>query len=66
MLTPEEEANIMISFLMLLGTINSTIINQHGPIQLGQKLFIEELTRAFRLISGYDSILKTKGAKRNT
>ena len=65
-LNSEEEANIMIAFVMLLGTINSTIINQHGPIQLGQKLFIEELTRAFRLISGYDSITKPKASKRNT
>jgi AcrR family transcriptional regulator len=65
-LTAEEEANIMIAFLMLLGTINSTIINQHGPIQLGHKLFIEELTRAFRLISGYDSIVKPKVSKRGS
>lgn len=61
-LTQEEEANIHIAFLMMLGTINSTIINQHGPIVLGQQLFIEELTRAFRLISGYDDIIKSKGS----
>ncbi|HTQ99065.1 MAG TPA: TetR/AcrR family transcriptional regulator [Candidatus Acidoferrum sp.] len=62
-LTAEEQANVNFAFLILLGAINSTIINYQGPVQMGEKLFIDELTRAFRLISGYDE-LKPKGLKR--
>jgi AcrR family transcriptional regulator len=65
-LNEEEEANIAFAFLMMLGTINSTIINQHGPIFMGQTLFIEELTRAFRLVSDFDSLIHAKARKRTT
>ena len=56
-LTKEEEANVYFAFQIILGMINSTLINQHGPIFMGQKLFIQELTRAFRLISDFDNII---------
>jgi AcrR family transcriptional regulator len=56
-LTKEEEANVFFAFQVILGVINSTLINQHGPIFMGQKLFIQELTRTFRLISDWDNIL---------
>jgi AcrR family transcriptional regulator len=57
-LTQKEEADIYFAFQVVLGTINSTIINQSGPIMIGQKLFIEELTRTFSLVSDFDNILK--------
>ncbi|MGV3590458.1 MAG: TetR/AcrR family transcriptional regulator [Gammaproteobacteria bacterium] len=56
-LTKEEEANVYFAFQIILGMINSTLINQHGPIFMGQRLFIQELTRAFRLISDFDNII---------
>lgn len=56
-LSKEEEANVYFAFQVILGVINSTLINQHGPIFMGQKLFIQELTRTFRLISDWDNIL---------
>lgn len=55
-LTEKEEANIYFAFQVVLSTINSSIYNQSGPIIIGQKLFIEELIRAFWLISDFDII----------
>jgi hypothetical protein len=62
-LNQQEEANVNFAFLVTLGTINSTIINQHGPVFMGQKLFVEELTRAFQLISDFDNLVKTRVRK---
>ncbi len=63
-LNSNEEANIAFAFQVTLGTINSTIINQPGPIFMGQMLYIEELTRAFRLISDFDNLVNARPAKR--
>jgi AcrR family transcriptional regulator len=57
-LTDLEETNIRFGFQITLGTINNTIINQPGPIFMNQKLFVEELTRAFQLVSDFDLIIK--------
>lgn len=57
-LTQKEEADIYFAFQVVLSTINNTIINQSGPIIIGQKLFIEELTRTFSLVSDFKNILK--------
>lgn len=57
-LTEKEEADIYFAFQVVLSTINTTIFNQSGPIMIGQKLFIEELTRAFALVSDFDNIVK--------
>ena len=56
-LTAKEEADIFFAFQVVLSTINSTLFIESGPIIIGQKLFIEELTRAFSLVSGFDNIL---------
>lgn len=56
-LLKEEEANVYFAFQVIFGMINSTLINQPGPIFMGQKLFIQELTRAFRLISEFDKLV---------
>ena len=59
-LTDEEETNIRFAFQITFGTINNTIINRPGPIFMGQQLFIEKLTRAFRLVSNYDNFKTQK------
>ena len=56
-LTETEEFNIRFAFQITFGTVNNAIINRPGPIQIEQKLFTEQLTRAFRLVSDYDNIV---------
>ncbi len=58
-LTDEEEINVRFAFQITFGLLNNTIINRPGPLFMNQKLFIEKLIRAFRLVSNYDSF-KTK------
>jgi len=59
-LTDLEETNVRFAFQITLGTINNTIINRPGPIFMNQKLFVEKLTRAFRLVTDYDNMMKRK------
>ena len=59
-LTDLEETNVRFAFQITFGTINNSIINQPGPIFMNQKLFVEKLTRAFRLMTDYDNIIKRK------
>lgn len=56
-LTQEEETNIRFATQLALGTINNTIINRPGPIFMGQAAFVENLARAFRLVSDYDRLV---------
>ena len=56
-LTELEETNVRFAFQITLGTINNTIINRPGPIFMNQRLFVEKLTRAFRLVADYDNII---------
>jgi len=56
-LTDLEETNVRFAFQITLGTINNTIINKPGPIFMNQKLFVEKLIRAFRLVADYDNII---------
>jgi AcrR family transcriptional regulator len=55
-LTEREQAHVRFALQLALGTINNTIINRPGPIFMEQVLFVEQLTRAFRLVSGYDTV----------
>ena len=55
-LTEPEQANVRFALQLTLGTINNTIINRPGPIFMEQVPFVEQLTRAFRLVSGYDTV----------
>jgi AcrR family transcriptional regulator len=55
-LTEPEQANVRFALQLALGTINNTIINRPGPIFMEQVLFVDQLTRAFRLVSGYDAL----------
>jgi hypothetical protein len=60
-LTEPEQANVRFALQLALGTINNTIINRPGPIFMEQVLFVEQLTRAFRLVSGYDALTVSQG-----
>src|SRR5690606_31103493 len=63
-LTRDEEMNVRFAVQIALGTINNTIINRPGPIFMGQSEFVDNLARAFRLVSGYDDIVGAKRRKR--
>lgn len=67
-LTEEEETNVRFAVQVTLGTVNNAIINRPGPIFLGHKLFVENLIRAFRVVSGYDDLIpravQSQGARR--
>ncbi len=63
-LTHEEEMNVRFAVQIALGTINNTIINRPGPIFMGQAEFVDNLARAFRLVSGYDEIVGSGKRKR--
>jgi AcrR family transcriptional regulator len=63
-LTDLEETNVRFAFQITLGTINNTIINRPGPIFMNQRLFVEKLTRAFRLVSDYDNMMKRKQSRK--
>jgi AcrR family transcriptional regulator len=57
-LTKTEKTNVRFAFECVLGTINNSIVNRPGPIlYLGQVRFIDNLTRAFRLVSDYGAIV---------
>lgn len=63
-LTESEEMNVRFAIQMALGTINNTIINRPGPIFMGQAVFVDNLARAFRLVSGYEDIVQGQQAPR--
>jgi AcrR family transcriptional regulator len=55
-LTPSEAANVRFAVQLAFGLINNTILNRPGPFFLEQELFVENLVRAFKLVSGYDGL----------
>ena len=63
-LTDEEEINVRFAFQITFGTLNNTIINRPGPIFMNQKLFVEKLTQAFRLVSHCDNFKTKKKSKK--
>jgi AcrR family transcriptional regulator len=64
-LSKDEEMNVRFATQIALGTINNTIVNRPGPIFMGQKLFVENLARAFRLVSGYDEIVRSRAKRKS-
>jgi AcrR family transcriptional regulator len=67
-LTSAEDANVRFAVQLAFGLINNTILNRPGPFFLEQDLFIENLVRAFKLVSGYDELGAagaTRGVKRS-
>jgi len=55
-LTETEEANVRFAVQLAFGLINNTILNRPGPFFLEQELFVKNLVRAFKLVSGYDAL----------
>lgn len=55
-LTPREDANVRFAVQLAFGLINNTILNRPGPFFLEQERFVENLVRAFKLVSGYDAL----------
>jgi hypothetical protein len=56
-LTVEEGANVRFAVQLAFGTINNTILNRPGPFLMDEALFVQNLVRAFRLVSGYDELV---------
>jgi AcrR family transcriptional regulator len=56
-LKAQEEANVRFAVQLTFGTINNTILNRPGPFFMDQALFVQNLVRAFRLVSGYDELV---------
>jgi hypothetical protein len=56
-LTKSERLNVGFAFQLALSTINNAILNRPGPIFIEQDLFIQNLARAFRLVSDFDRIV---------
>jgi AcrR family transcriptional regulator len=56
-LTAPEGANVRFAVQLAFGTINNTILNRPGPFLMDEALFVQNLVRAFRLVSGYDELV---------
>lgn len=56
-LNEKEIRSITFAFQTIMGTINISIINQPGPVFIGQDPFKEEVIRAFIQVSGLADIL---------
>jgi AcrR family transcriptional regulator len=56
-LSQVECTNVAFGFQVVLGTIDSTVINEPGPLLMDQAQFIEGLTRTFALVSEFDRLL---------
>ena len=55
-LTAQERDNISFAVHMVYGVLNYRIINRPVPSLSGSGSFVPDLVRAFRLVSGYDTI----------
>ena len=55
-LTKTERSNISFAIHIVLGTINNRLVNRPQPSLLGQKTFVEKLTRAFCLVADYEAL----------
>ena len=65
-LTNAEDANVRFAVQLAFGLINNTILNRPGPFFLDQERFVENVVRAFKLVSGYDELTATRGARGRT
>jgi AcrR family transcriptional regulator len=54
-LSEEEVERIRFGFQMVRGTLNNTLMNQPGPLQLEDPVFRRQMERAFQLIAGIDT-----------
>jgi len=51
-LSAEEAERVRFAFQMMRGTLNNTLMNQPGPLQLEDPAFRRQIERAFHLIAG--------------
>jgi AcrR family transcriptional regulator len=65
-LTEREDVNVRFAVQLAFGLINNTILNRPGPFFPDQALFIDNLERAFKLVSGYDDLAAKKTARRRS
>jgi AcrR family transcriptional regulator len=63
-LTHKERMNLQFAAQIALGTINNIIINRPGPTFMDENAFVDNLSRAFRLVSGYDELMAKRAPKR--
>jgi AcrR family transcriptional regulator len=63
-LSEAEETNVRFAVQVTLGTVNNAIINRPGPIVLGHALFVENLIRAFHVVSGFDELVAGKSKRK--
>jgi AcrR family transcriptional regulator len=61
-LRADEVANVRFAFQMLRGTLNNTLINQPGPLQLDEPAFRRQVERAFGLVAGIETRRKRRAA----
>ena len=54
-ITADEQERIRFAFQMVRGTLNNTLINQPGPLALGDAGFRRQIERAFRLVAGIEA-----------
>lgn len=59
-LTEQEKLNIRFGFQVLFGTVNNTVINHPGPMEIKDSLLINKLTCAFKQVSYFDDIINTR------
>lgn len=55
-LRKSERENIRFAIHMVFGMVNNRIVNRPRPSFIGQATFVDNLTRAFHLVSGYDAL----------
>ena len=55
-LSKTERANIRFAAHMVLGMVNNRIVNRPQPSLIGHSTFVANLSRAFRLVSGFDAL----------
>jgi AcrR family transcriptional regulator len=63
-LEAQEEANVRFAVQGTFGTINNAILNRPGPFFMDQALFVDNLARVFRLVSGYDELVAAPRSRR--
>ena len=54
-LVNDEIENVRFAFQVLRGTLNNTMMNQPGPLQLEDPEFRRQIERAFRLVAGIEA-----------
>jgi AcrR family transcriptional regulator len=64
-LDAQEEAHVRFAVQGTFGTVNNAILNRPGPFFMDQALFVDNLARVFRLVSGYDVLVahRARGQK---